>query len=54
MRGSHEKMSDVPVGWTLAYQCQVSDDCVGNLCGSRVTCRHRVTPTSVHLDDHTL
>ena len=22
-----------------AYQCQVSDDCVGNLCGSRVICR---------------
>ena len=22
-----------------AHQCQVSDDCVGNLCGSRVICR---------------
>ena len=53
------KMSDVPVGWTLNCArheslSQVSDDCVGNLCGSRVTCRHKVTPTSVHLDDHTL
>ena len=39
---------------SVSAKCQVSDDCVGNLCGSRVTCRDKITPTSVHLNDHTL
>ena len=39
---------------SVSVQCQVSDYCVGNLCGSRVTCRNKMTPTSVHLNDHTL
>ena len=35
-----------------AYQCQVSDDCVGNLCGSRVICRtlSPSTQTTIEID----
>ena len=39
---------------SVSAKCQVSDDCVGNLCGSRVTCRDKMTPSSVHLNGHTL
>ena len=39
---------------SVSVQCQVSDDCVGNLCGSHGTRRDKMTPTSVHLNDHTL
>ena len=39
---------------SVSAKCQASDDCVGNLCGSRVTCRDKMTPTSIHLNGHTL
>ena len=38
---------------SVSAQCQVSDDCVGNLCRFCNTCRDKVTPTSVHWNDHT-
>ena len=33
-----------------AYQCQVSDDCVGNLCGSRVICRTLSSSTQATIE----
>ena len=34
-------------------ECQKSDNCVGNRCGSHGVCRDKATPTVVHLDYHT-
>ena len=33
-----------------AYQCQDSDDCVRNLCGSRVICRTLSSSTQVNIE----
>ena len=37
-----------------AYQCQVSDDCVGNLCGSRVICLTLSSSTQATIEIHSL
>ena len=34
-------------------ECQNSDNCVGNRCGSHGVCRDKATPTVVHLDYYT-
>ena len=38
---------------SVPAECQNSDDCVGNRCGSHSVCLDTATSTVVHLNDHT-
>ena len=39
--------------FSVPAECQYSDNCVGNRCGSDGVCRDKATPTVVHLNDYT-
>ena len=38
---------------SVPAECQNSDNCVGNRCGSHGVCLDKATSTVVHLNDHT-
>ena len=39
--------------FSVPAECQNTDHCVGNRCGSHCVCRDKATPTVVHLNDYT-
>ena len=45
--------SEMQVELSVPVECQNSDNCVGNRCGSNGVCRVQATPTVVHLNDYT-